>query len=195
MVRESQFPRETRNPNLCLNLSSLNIGNSQQNTFYRPNKTCLWTLFKLRTNSFCNLKARRLVQNPIQKIFSSPRRRRWKWPWSFILSWRRSQTAHSGSASLLHGQRACQKQNFCEAGFKPNCSLCWREAEAIGEAHGSQICLDWPDLRSSSVSNWLCEPGLRQRQRRQSVENFSCTRSPQRGLQVFERDGSSGNVS
>ena len=47
------------------------------------------------------------------------------------------------------------------------CSLCWWEAEAIGETRGSQICLDWPDLRSSSVSSWLCGPGPRQRQRRQ----------------------------
>lgn len=173
-----------------MNLSSLNIGNSLQNTFSRPNKTCLWTLFKPRTNSFCNLKARGWYKIQSRKYFPvlpgegdgnghglssyhgcEPNR-------GDPLPGRRPQTAHSVSASLLHGQRACQKQNYREAGYKPLCSLCWREAEATGEARGSQVCLDWPDLRSGSVSNWLCEPGLRQRQRRQRVENFSCARSP-----------------
>ena len=59
--------------------------------------------------------------------------------------------AHSLRASLVHGHRACQEQNYCKAGYNQFAVLCSREAEAIVEAHGSQIYKTGPVLAGFEV--------------------------------------------
>lgn len=61
--------------------------------------------------------------------------------------------AHSLRASLVHGHRACQEQNYCKDGYNQFAVLCSREAEAIVEAHGSQIYKTGPGLAGFEVQS------------------------------------------